>query len=214
MQYIDLVHSIRRHLVEKKLISSTQLTMIPSIRTQQMANLDKNVKPKLSSVLILLLEKAEKIYFVVTQRQEYNGVHSGQISLPGGQIDTDDKDLQQTALRETMEEIGIPKSKIEILGKISELFIPPSNFHVTPFIGVLYDSPIYVKDDLEVAKIIEIPIDDLLDDNNIKLKYFSGTSGMRIEAPYFNVQGIEIWGATAMILAEFKAILKEIYSQY
>lgn len=212
MQLIDLVNYISTWLVEKKLISSAQNLMIPPIRTQKNGNLAISDHPKLSSVLILLLERRGKIFFVVTQRQEYDGVHSGQISLPGGQFEQNDLNLEKTAIRETQEEIGISIDKISVLGKLSDLYIPPSNFKVTPYVGVIFENPMYKKDELEVAKIIEVPIDELLDESNVKIKSFYGTSGLKIEAPYFHVQDIEIWGATAMILSEFKEILKSILS--
>lgn len=167
--------------------------------------LDQAVK---SSVLILLYPGKEdnKPSFVVILRPTYEGIHSGQISLPGGRFEVTDEDLMQTALRETFEEIGIHPSLVTIIGKLTELYIPPSNFLVHPFVGFMERYPVFQPQAKEVEKIIEIPVKPLLDENNLVEKEIS-VGGIQFSAPSFVIGGTTIWGATAMILNEFKEIL-------
>lgn len=209
MQLTDIENGLRHSLVNKFLKSSAHFHLMPAIRVHEMQNLDKMVNPKPSSVLILLFEKDQKVYFVVTQRQMYDGIHSGQISLPGGKADSSDINAEYTALRETWEEIGIESHKLEVIGQLSDLYIPPSNFIVSPFVAICREIPMYIRDETEVAQIVEIDLDMLMDDSAIKSKQFVGGKSI-IEAPYFDIGGVEIWGATAMILSEFKSIIEEI----
>jgi 8-oxo-dGTP pyrophosphatase MutT (NUDIX family) len=161
-----------------------------------------------SSVLILFYPSVSRNEptFVLIQRPEYNGVHGGQISLPGGRYEKEDKKLEITALRESREEVGVDPESVELIGRISDLYIPPSNFLVTPFIGITMHRPEFVPDPEEVAEIIEIPLKKLLDPKSrktVKMKLFTGLS---INAPCYEINGYRIWGATAMILSEMKEI--------
>lgn len=165
-----------------------------------------------SSVLILLYPNVPgtDISFVLIQRPSYEGVHGGQISLPGGRSEEADKDLKQTALRETKEEIGIDPETIVTIGVLTELYIPPSNYLVLPFVGYTLEKPLLNPDPQEVAGIIEIKLTDLKNDRNIKHKEIYIRHGISLFAPCFEINGYTIWGATAMILNEFKEILKRI----
>ncbi|MCX6249063.1 MAG: CoA pyrophosphatase [Bacteroidetes bacterium] len=169
---------------------------------------DKAIK---SSVLILLYPGRETFQpnFAVTLRPTYNGVHSGQISLPGGRYETPDETLMQTAIRETYEEIGVDPAQINILGRLTELYIPPSNYLVQPFIGFTSGSPAFVPQVNEVEKIFEIPVSELLDDNNLVTQEISA-GGTQFTVPCFLIEGTTIWGATAMILSEFREIVQQI----
>lgn len=160
-----------------------------------------------SSVLILLYPSGDEICFVVILRPDYNGVHSGQISLPGGKFEDSDKSLQFTALREVYEEIGVAPEQIQILGQLTDLYIPPSNFMVTPFIGFTRSRPRFEADPSEVAKIIEIRLSELSNRNNIKNRKVRIIFGLWIKVPCWVIDGNIIWGATAMILSEFQELL-------
>ena len=170
-------------------------------------NKDHAVK---SSVLILLYpgQKSGSLLFALIQRPEYDGVHSGQISLPGGRFEEEDGDLTRTALRESNEEIGIQPEGVEIIGSLSELYIPPSNFMVYPFIGYTNVRPEFVPDKKEVENIIETDLADLLNDKNIKTKEIKIRNGIKITAPCYEIDGNIIWGATAMILSEFREVIR------
>ena len=162
------------------------------------------------AVLILLYESEGKICFPLIIRPEYEGVHSGQVALPGGGFEPDDESLQNTALREAQEEIGIFKNDVTILGSLSSLYIPPSNFLVHPFIGMLTYKPHFVPDETEVAGIIETDLETVMDERRISEKVIRLSNGTEIQTPYFNVDNQTVWGATAMILSEVKSVLFEI----
>ncbi|HEX8516966.1 MAG TPA: CoA pyrophosphatase [Bacteroidia bacterium] len=112
------------------------------------------VKPRPSAVLVLLYPLGEKIMTVLIERPVYEGIHSGQVAFPGGKFDEGDGELSNTALRETFEEIGIPVNEISILGHLTDLYISPSNFMVTPFIGSMRKLPHFIPNPREVKKII------------------------------------------------------------
>ncbi|MDP4239954.1 MAG: CoA pyrophosphatase [Bacteroidota bacterium] len=164
---------------------------------------------KNSAVLVLLFPEKGKLKTVLIKRSEYEGVHSGQISFPGGQYGNTDKSFETTALRETYEEIGVEKDKIQIIGQLSDLYIPPSNFLVKVFVGYAAQKPEYIPDTKEVQSVIEVNIDEFYDSQNKDEKDFYSTFGkIKVNAPYYKINDIEIWGATAMIVTELLDILK------
>lgn len=170
---------------------------------------DLNVSPRESAVLILLYKEGNEWFFPLIKRQEYNGVHSKQISLPGGQHDKTDPNLKYTSLRETNEEIGANKEKIEVLGNLSEIYIPPSNFLVKPYVGFLAEYTGFVRDEIEVSRIIKTPLQELLDSSIEKREKFVNDGNFKAEVSSFIIDNEVVWGATAMILNEFRTLLKE-----
>lgn len=171
--------------------------------------LKSNPNPRLGGVMILVYSKNKKAHIALIERPVYDGVHSGQIAFPGGANDPIDLNMQETALRELYEEIGISKDLVQVIGQISQVYIPPSKFLVSPFIGILKQAPQFKKDDFEVKDIIELPVSLLFDDSIIKSgKIHLGKKGAKITVPYFDVFGHKVWGATAIMLSEFKAIMK------
>jgi 8-oxo-dGTP pyrophosphatase MutT (NUDIX family) len=192
---------------------NAQLKMTSIIRRQEMMMFTQPELAVKSSVLILLYPGKYKPQpsLVVTLRPTYDGVHSGQISLPGGRFEVTDDDLMHTAIRETHEEIGMDPTQITIIGKLTKLFIPPSNYMVQPFVGYTSHLPLFSRQPEEVEMIIEIPLFELLNENNIVQKEIT-TRGFQISAPAFIIDGTTIWGATAMILSEFKEILQKTMS--
>lgn len=171
----------------------------------------KGKNPRFSAVLILLYAIEYKPYFALIQRQEYEGVHSGQIALPGGRRE-ESETLKETALRETEEEIGVPSDKITVLGELTEVYIPPSNFIVTPFVGYMDERPEFIPEQKEVASILEIPLEQLMDESLLKEKKIKVTNYSAtpyyLQVPYFELNFETVWGATALILNELKTILK------
>ena len=165
---------------------------------------------KPSGVLILLYPFREDICFVLMRRPDYTGVHSGQISLPGGKFEKHDRDLIATAIREAKEEVGIKPSAINIIGILTPLYIPPSNYIVTPVIGWSNQRPEFMADSREVDEIIEVSLTDFLNDHHMKTKRIRLFMGLSANFPCYYIDRNIIWGATAMILSEFRVILKEV----
>ena len=155
-----------------------------------------------AAVMILLFPDDEGISLVLIRRTKDNGPHSNQISLPGGMAESEDINPEETAIRETMEEIGVIGKDIKISGKLSELLIPVSNTAVSPVIGYLDYKPSFNPDPSEVEYLILIPLKEILDPGIIATddKMVAGKS---VQVPCFHINGEKIWGATAMILSEF-----------
>jgi 8-oxo-dGTP pyrophosphatase MutT (NUDIX family) len=171
----------------------------------------ESLNPRRSSVLILIYPKSADFSVVFIKRTEYNGVHSGQISFPGGKFEPSDLSEAYTAIREAKEEIGVDDAKIQILGSLSKLYIPPSNFLVSPFVGFIDEVPAFKPDTREVASIIEANIPSLLNAfTEIKYHSIPTSQDMMISAPCIEVCGHRVWGATAMISSEFVELVKKI----
>ncbi len=142
----------------------------------------------------------------VTLRTQTVETHKGQLSLPGGAREPQDSDFAQTALRETCEELGIPENVLEIWGALTPLYIPPSRFCVHPYVGYASRLLSLRPDPNEVAEVIEVPLQHLLDPATRQVEtYMRGNQ--RFQVPVYRVADHKIWGATAMILAEFLALL-------
>ena len=187
---------------------SAQEQMMPSLSDKSRFSLEAKATARPGAVMVLFYKKNGTLYFPLIERSAYDGVHAGQISFPGGKMDLSDHDLEQTALRETEEEIGIPSSKIQILGKLSELYIIASNFNVLPVVGYIDEPFSFKKDDHEVASIVEANVADLLNDE-VQKQTVLQVSNYIIDAPYFDINGHVVWGATAMMLAELKTLLQQ-----
>jgi 8-oxo-dGTP pyrophosphatase MutT (NUDIX family) len=160
-------------------------------------------------VLVLLYPRAGQLYLVLTRRTDTVGSHKGQISLPGGAWERGES-LVQTALRETCEELGVPPDGSEVIGQLSSLYIPPSNYCIYPFVAYRPVPPVFRPDPLEVAQVLELPLALLLDPDIQKVEYWSDSrfdSPRRV--PFFDIRGEVVWGATAMILSELVALLEE-----
>ncbi len=165
--------------------------------------------PRLSAVLALLYPKDNALHTVLMLRPEYEGVHSAQVSFPGGRKEEADASLEITALREAREEVGIVPGDVQLLGQLTEVYIPPSRFLVTPYIGYVNYTPHFIPDAREVQAVIETPLSTLLNEAIVKRKDITLSNGFTLNTPYFDVDGHVVWGATAMMLSEFKAILQQ-----
>ncbi len=170
---------------------------------------------RISAVMLLLFEEDDTAKMVLIKRPDYAGVHSGQISFPGGKFEEADISYEQTAFRETEEEIGVTSDQIKMLGALSRIYIPPSNFIVYPFIGFCAAKPVFKPDPKEVQELVLPPVDLLLDETIQQEGMFTanGQSGWQVKAPYFLIHDQKVWGATAAILSEFKDLLVEIKAE-
>lgn len=160
-----------------------------------------------SAVLFVLYPIENKLFTAVILRNEYEGAHSGQISLPGGKRENSDIDFQQTALREAKEEIGIVPEKLEIIGQLSRFYVRPSNFVIYPFIAFQPERPIFHPDPTEVQRIIEIDIFEEMNFDKILNKTLTFKNNIKVDAPGFVVGNEFLWGATAMIFSELMHVL-------
>ncbi|EPR70689.1 putative nudix hydrolase YeaB [Winogradskyella psychrotolerans RS-3] len=153
----------------------------------------------------------DETYLVLILRKTYKGVHSAQVGFPGGKYeDEDDNDLMVTAIRETEEEIGVNPLHIDVLKKMSPLYIPPSNFMVHPYIGISKEYLIFTKQDEEVEAIIEVSLSDFLSDNKMLNTRVPTSFNEEVDVPAFKFNGHIVWGATAMMLGEIKDLLKQV----
>ena len=187
---------------------SSQLKMVPEARRREIEGRRSAGDAQKAAVLICLYPDGDgEIKLVLIRRNEYDGVHSGQISFPGGRYEEGDNNLMHTALREAHEETNIRMDEVEVLGNISPVYIPPSNFYVEVVVAWAKQKPKLKPDPSEVAEILNIPLKAFLDPGNIKQKDIPHRQFNIIDVPCFYIQGHIIWGATAMMLAEFADII-------
>jgi 8-oxo-dGTP pyrophosphatase MutT (NUDIX family) len=202
----DLKHKLSKPLPGIR----SHLKMAPEHRAEQLTSYHEGIKhAKKSAVLMLFYNESDESKMIVIRRSNYVGVHAGQIAFPGGRYEDEDINVQTTALREIHEEIGIPEDKIEIVGRLSDIYVPPSNFLISVFVGYLDEKPMYKIEEREVDEVIEVPFGDFFKPNLIKEKeFFVSSLNASSIAPYFDVSNAEIWGASAMVISEFLDVMK------
>jgi 8-oxo-dGTP pyrophosphatase MutT (NUDIX family) len=167
--------------------------------------------PFVGAVMLLLYPGDEKggLFVVLTVRTDNVTVHKGQISLPGGGIESEDISLAHTACREVCEELGVCCDDIDILGELTPIYIEPSNFHVYPFVAYLPYRPSFAMQEREVLHVFEVPVTHFIDPGNTGVEHRM-IGGIERRIPYFDVYGKKVWGATAIIISEFIAVLEKI----
>ena len=168
--------------------------------------------PKKGAVMIALYPDEGKIYFPLMQRPSYQGIHGGQVSLPGGKMEDSDDNLIETAIRETFEEIGVKISDNQVIGSLSDLNVTASNFIVKPVVSILDRKPKFIKDPREVEHIFKAEVQHLIHPKTLQEKELTVAQEIKLKAPFFDIEEKVVWGATAMILSEFVEILKEHYT--
>jgi len=166
--------------------------------------------PRLAAVLVLLFPVDGILTFPLMRRPEYEGVHSGQISLPGGSQENGET-FEQTALRETREEFGVIEP-VEILGALTPVYVPPSDFEIHPMVGYLPEHPVWTPDPREVAELVEAPLDLLLDESVKGHEERLLDGGIKRIIPFYRVGAYQVWGATAAMLSELEGRLRAIMS--
>ena len=212
MDFRDFLIGIPKIEREILLGEAAHLKMVPPERIALMENLDMSTKiPRKAAVLMLFYPKDLLTYLVLIVRNSYPGVHSSQIAFPGGKVEAYDINLQETALRETHEEIGVSANKIHIIRAFTEIYIPPSNFLVQPFFGYSEEELSFKLQEDEVAGIIELSVMEFLDDSIIISKSMTTSYSKSVEVPCFIVNEHYIWGATAMMMSELKETLKKVF---
>lgn len=211
MNHSDFIIAIQQleHLELPALHSHKKMAPLERIKILEEANLNRP-NARNAAVMMLFYPKNNKTHFALIKRNSYPGVHSSQIAFPGGKVEKEDKNLVQTALRETHEEIGVHPDLIQVVRSFTTVYIPPSNFLVHPFLGFSEHEIQFELQEDEVAGIIETPLAILLDDTIITNKIIETSYSKSIDIPAFQIYEHTVWGATAMMLSELKDMLKMV----
>jgi len=209
MNFEKVTNFLERRLIEKLPGQDAHELMKPRMADGTSFSLKHPQKPREGGVLILFFEKDGEVKFPLIQRPTYEGIHSGQIALPGGKAEEYDGGLKSTALREAQEEIGVDADKVEIIGTLSKFFVIASNYCVLPVIGKVTEVPEFIPDEREVDGIICPPVSKLVDPSFAKEKQMLVRGGVDMICPYYDLEDKMVWGATAMMLSELAVILQE-----
>lgn len=190
--------------------NESQFKMSPPYRMELIAQQQELMKKsRKAGVMALFYPDAHGItHLVLILRKTYHGVHSAQIGFPGGKLEPEDSSIEYAAIRETYEEVGVPMNTIKVIKAMTEVYIPPSNFTVYPFIGMTENTPVFTKQDDEVEAIIELQLQQLFHAENETSQRVMTSLDMEVEVPAFKLNGHLVWGATAMMLSEIKDLLK------
>lgn len=181
-------------------------TMMPNDVARPQAS-DAPAHAMQSAVLMLLYPHAEQWHIVLIVRSDDGGPHGGQLALPGGRAENVDADLIATAFRESVEEIALPVQAAEYVATLSPLYIPVSNFLVTPIVAAAAQLPLLHPSDAEVAAIRYVPLQDMYD--SIADVSISTSQGLFNVKAYTLEDGGIVWGATAMMLSELGVLWRE-----
>lgn len=203
----ELISSLQTALLQPLPGLDVQMEMAPPHRGRPDQAWVMAQNPRRAAVLAFLYPVQGEAHLVLTQRPDYPGVHSSQISFPGGQVEEGDGDLSETAVREAEEEVGLERSMVHLLGPLSELYIPPSNFLVQPYLAYGLDRPEFLPQPSEVKEILEIPLRFFQDSRSVSTMHFE-LQGQKFETPCYLYEGRIIWGATAMMLRELEVLVR------
>jgi 8-oxo-dGTP pyrophosphatase MutT (NUDIX family) len=202
----NIIRFLEESLQSSKPGLEAQLTMITNPRPGNRTYSEVEDTCNKAGVLILLYPVKNRLHLVFTRRTVRVDIHQAQISFPGGRKEPEES-FKEAALREAEEELNIVPSSVRIIGELTPLYIPPSNYCVYPVVAVTDKQPDFQPSQEEVEEVIEVPLDHLLDPQHIRREVWL-YKGRDIEVPFFFFKGHKIWGATAMMLAELIELLK------
>ncbi|WP_339698929.1 CoA pyrophosphatase [uncultured Marixanthomonas sp.] len=188
-----------------------QFKMAPVERLKELkeqARLKQNAR-KAGVMALFYPSETNETHIILILRRTYKGVHSAQVGFPGGKIEPEDDSLMEAALRETEEEVGVSRNVVTVLKELTEIYIPPSNFFVQPFLGLTNTTPTFIPQDDEVEALIEVPLSLFMDDKTLVTKKITTSYATNIDVPAFLLNGHVVWGATAMMLSEVRELLKQ-----
>ena len=211
----EIGHGLRKALLESiaengLLAASNAERAMPFERPSRTMAEQKGVEIRFAAVLLAIYPMHGKWHALLMQRTKYPGVHSGQVSIPGGERELVDANLKETARREFEEEVGVAIPADVPFGPLSERFIPPSRFAVSPYLAILPQRPHWDIDPKEVDSIIEFQVESLLTDLALRPVEMELSPGLFYPMPAYPIQGTEVWGATALILTEFMEHWKQL----
>ena len=206
---------------ENKIVKITKLKLPGEVAQFKMAPMERLVALKKiaieketvrkAGVLVLFYpSETNQTMLALILRKTYKGVHSAQIGFPGGKYENEDTSLKETALRETEEEIGVLRNTVSVLKKLTEVYIPPSNFFVQPYLGITKNTPNFILQEEEVETLIEVPLIHFMDDTFKIHQNLTTSYAKNIIVPAFLLNNYLVWGATAMMLSEVREMLKEL----
>ncbi len=205
----DSVARLRRRLAGELPGQAAQFLMAPAGRARVRPSPDAAPPPRQGAVLLFLYAREDDWRLLLMKRSHYPGAHAGQVCIPGGCLEPGE-DPMRAALREFAEETGVRVGHGQVLGRLSELYIPTSDFVVRPYVACGARTPRFEPDPVEVERLIELPLRTLLRADTLRRGRIQHSDGAPVEAPYFAVDGDRVWGATAMILSEFNAIIRDM----
>lgn len=206
---------------ENKIVKIANLSLPGEVSHHKMAPVErlkeltdsarnKNTARRAAVMALFYPDANNETNLLLILRKTYKGVHSGQVGFPGGKAESEDATIQETALRETEEEVGVLQNEIQVLKKLTEIYIPPSNFFVQPFIGISTKTQKFIKQDEEVEALIEVPLHHFMDDSVLTTKTITTSYANDIEVPAFILNNHVVWGATAMMLSEVRELIKDL----
>lgn len=201
---------IRQRLAATLPGERAQLQMAAASRSRLGLRTEPDASTRTGAVLILFYPHHGLVHLPLIRRPVYPGVHSGQVAFPGGRVDEADNSLTETALREAYEEVGVRPNEVEVLGLLTPLYVHASNFMVHPVVGAARSRPAFQLDPYEVDALLEVPLDELQDSTRMGSKEIIVREGITIQAPFYDLQGHVVWGATAMILSELLEVLESL----
>lgn len=203
------IQELRKRLTQELPGEDAHIAMSPTGRGRSSDALKQASNVRESAVSIVIYEEGNSFSSLLIQRPTYKGVHSGQVCLPGGKREDFEMHLHETAMRECMEETGIDQEALELLGALTPVYIPVSNHHVHPYVFYHPSStPVLIPDPREVVEIIPFELSDLIDDGKMKRTDILVRDDYTLkDVPYFDIEERIVWGATAIILHEFREVL-------
>lgn len=189
-----------------------QYKMAPIERLQELKRkaLEMNSAKKAGVLALFYPDVFEQAKLILILRKTYKGVHSAQVGFPGGKFEKQDTSLEDTALRETQEEIGVPKKDITIFKQLTKMYVPPSNFIVQPFLGITQSTPNFMLQETEVEALIEVAISHFMEDSILISKKITTSYATDLVVPAYLLNNHVVWGATAMMLSEIRQLLKQV----
>jgi 8-oxo-dGTP pyrophosphatase MutT (NUDIX family) len=206
---------------ENKIVKITKLKLPGEVAHFKMAPIErlaalkkiaieKETVRKAGVLVLFYPSETNQTMLALILRKTYKGVHSAQIGFPGGKYENEDTSLKETALRETEEEIGVLRNTVFVLKKLTEVYIPPSNFFVQPYLGITKNTPNFILQEEEVETLIEVPLIHFMDDTITIHQNLTTSYAKNIIVPAFLLNNYLVWGATAMMLNEVREMLKEL----